>query len=451
MSDFPEMPRIFTAIAEWAACLIYILFFKNRLHGVKRIIALIGALFIFQLYHKLAEQWPITFWIPSMIGAVVLTFLFIYSMCDITLASAACWSAQALILAEFTASLEWQLFYYVSENFDIVKSEVGEAIFFQVFFVSVYIGAYFLERRYMQNSEILSLGWKDFLTVGGIALVIFIASNISVVTTNTPISGRYAMEVFYIRTLVDLCGILLLYVQREGRYRMHANSEIAALQNTLVRQYEQYRLSKESIDIINHKYHDLKHQIAVIRSEKDEAVRETYLEEMEKALNNYGAQHKTGNSVLDTILTSKNIVCAENHIQFTCVADGSMLEFMNVMDICSLFGNALDNAIESVSAIPDIEKRFINVSVYAQNRLLLIRVENYFEGELRESDGGLLSTKKDATNHGYGIKSIRKIAEKYGGSLKIDTENNIFTLCVLLPLLKQFDNPHAKTDNPHTI
>ena len=113
-----------------------------------------------------------------------------------------------------------------------------------------------------------------------------------------------------------------------------------SVQNVLQNQYAQYKQSKESIELINYKYHDLKHQIAVLRSEADPGKREAFLDKMEADIKKYESQNKTGNKVLDTVLTTKSLYCAKHNITFTCVADGTLLDFIDVMDICSIFGNA---------------------------------------------------------------------------------------------------------------
>lgn len=203
-------------------------------------------------------------------------------------------------------------------------------------------------------------------------------------------------------------------------------------------QYEQYQLSKGNIEILNCKYHDLKHQIAAIRAESDAGKREGYLKEMETGLGLYEAQNRTGNSVLDTILTGKSMYCVQHNINFTCVADGSLLNFMNVMDICAVFGNALDNAIESAEKVEDIAKRIIRAAVYQENQFVIIRFENYYESEFcTEKMGGIKipqTTKKEKEYHGFGIKSIRSSAEKYGGTMTILTEDHWFYLRLLIPL-----------------
>ena len=202
----------------------------------------------------------------------------------------------------------------------------------------------------------------------------------------------------------------------------------------LQNQYAQYKQSKESIELINYKYHDLKHQIAVLRSETDPGKREEFLDKMEADIKKYENQNKTGNKVLDTVLTTKSLYCAKHNITFTCVADGTLLDFMDVMDICSIFGNALDNAIECELKIPDKEKRLIHVSVSKQKNFLLLRFENYYDTELNYQGGAFITTKRDKEFHGYGLKSIRYTVNKYDGAVSIDTKENWFDLKILIPV-----------------
>ena len=138
----------------------------------------------------------------------------------------------------------------------------------------------------------------------------------------------------------------MLYAYHVQRCELYMQRELDAIQHILQNQYIQYRQSRDSIEAINHKYHDLKHQIAVLRAEPDAAKRSAYLDGMEEEIRDYEAQNKTGNSVLDTVLTGKSLYCARHGVELTCVADGARLGFMDVMDICTIFGNILDNAIE---------------------------------------------------------------------------------------------------------
>lgn len=209
--------------------------------------------------------------------------------------------------------------------------------------------------------------------------------------------------------------------------------ELEAVHNVLENQYVQYKQSRESIDLINMKYHDLKHQIHLLRELNDKDQRDAFLDRMEADIKAHELQNKTGNSVLDTLLTGKSMYCHKHGITMTVVADGSLLRFMDAMDICSIFGNALDNAIESAVEISDKEKRLIHLTVSQVKSFVMIRVENYFEGDvLMDSDGP--KTKKDKKFHGYGIKSIKYTVNRYGGVVKIGTKDQWFQLKILIPI-----------------
>ena len=108
-------------------------------------------------------------------------------------------------------------------------------------------------------------------------------------------------------------------------------------------------------------------------------------------------------------------------------------KFMDDMDISALFGNMLDNAIESVVKIKEREKRLIALHVIQDRQFIRIRTENYCEENVQFQDGIPITTKKDKRFHGYGMKSIKSTVEKYHGSVVAAQENNWFELKILLP------------------
>lgn len=435
IQTIPEIPRLYTALAEWGACLIYILPSKKRVKGINLVICMISALIIQSLLQLIAGRLPLYFWMASMTAAAILMFLFIYICCDLLTITVGYYSAFAFITAEFAASVEWQLHSYIFQN-GLDHRMVWQIIFLFAVYGVVLIPIGYIEMKHLKGERQLSVSHRQMWGAVVIVITAFLISNISFVYTNTPFSGRLAQEIFYIRTLVDFSALVILYALREQYHQMHMKYELKAINSILHRQYEQYKQYKESIQLINRKYHDLKHQISIIREEKNEEKKAEYLSEIESGIEIYEAQSKTGNSVLDTVLTGKILLCREHDINITCVADGTLLDFMEAMDICSIFGNALDNAIESIKKLSDSEKRLIRVAVYAQNDLLMLRFENYYESELKYENGSLITTKKDREYHGYGIKSLRHIAKKYHGTMTINTENNWFTLRILIPVPK---------------
>jgi len=215
-----------------------------------------------------------------------------------------------------------------------------------------------------------------------------------------------------------------------------AESEIVTMDSMLKSQYNQYRNYQESIDLINMKYHDLKHQIAGLRAETDIDKRTEWLDAMEDDIRGFESVTNTGNKVLDTIIAGKIMHGQKYDIKFTCVIDGKLLEFMHVTDICTIFGNAIDNAIENVVMIKDIEKRIIHVTVSAKNKFVLIQFQNYCEVKPNEDKRGIRlfeSSKADKRNHGFGLKSIQYTVDKYDGTMKAGMNKDWFELTILIP------------------
>lgn len=426
-----EIPRLYTGIAEWAACSIYISIVKKKFHGISLMIIMMLALFLQCFTQIVVGMFPKSLWIFGMLLAIGMMLLYFYFCCELNWMNAGYYCVRSFILAEFAASLEWQLYYYMvqstNKNDIWLNGLVLLLVYGMVFFV-----IYLLERKhmYLQQERTTIRELIFVIAVGG---TVFFVSNLSFVYANTPFSSQITREIFNIRTLVDLSGLTILYAYHILRREMRAKYDLDAMRNILQSQYAIYRKSGESIDIINRKYHDLKHQIAMLRAEEDFMKRQAFLDEMESDIKMYEAQNKTGNSVVDTILTSKSITCQKHNIELTCVVDGKLLNFMHVMDICTILGNALDNAIECEIQIEEQEKRLIHVEVLSKKEFIVLRFENYFEGKLEFEDNRPTTTKANKEYHGYGIKSIQYTAKKYNGWTTINKKGNWFELTIVIP------------------
>ena len=266
------------------------------------------------------------------------------------------------------------------------------------------------------------------------ALLIFAVSNLGFLPVEIPFAGRDSMEIFNMRTLVDLGGLAILYAYQSQGKSTHMQRELETIQTILNSQYEQYKQAQRTMDLINYRYHDLKNHIIALRADANAPQRQEYLDKLEHEIHDYEAMNKTGNQVLDTVLTSKNLRCMQHKIDMTCVIDGKLFDTMDVMDICSIFGNALDNAIECELKIKDYAKRMIHVDAFSEKSFLIIRFENYYEGEIRFEKGLPVTSKKEQSMHGYGLKSLRYTVHKYNGEVQIDARDNWFSLRILIPL-----------------
>ena len=187
----------------------------------------------------------------------------------------------------------------------------------------------------------------------------------------------------------------------------------------------QYELSKKTIDIINVKHHDLKKKLNQIQT----AISSEDMRSVEEAVAVYDRCFRTGNEALDVLLTQSSLIGQEEGITISYTGNGADLSFMSTMDVYSLFGNALDNAIEAVRRIPQKEQRIIDIVTEKKGSLILIVVKNYFVGQLVMENGSPVTTKTEEEGfHGFGIKSMRMIAEKYNGNVTARQDGELFVL-----------------------
>ncbi len=194
----------------------------------------------------------------------------------------------------------------------------------------------------------------------------------------------------------------------------------------------QYEFSKENIEMINRKTHDLKHQLQAMSLVSDEE-RKRQIQETSRVIDFYDAVVKTGNEALDILLTEKSVYCTNRQIRLSCMVNTKQLHKIRLVDLYTLLGNALDNAIESVERIQNPEQKIISLSILDQGNMLYIQLENYYEGTLTMQDGFPRTRKKDTENHGYGLKSIYSIVHAYDGKIEVRTEGQIFYLEIVIP------------------
>ena len=186
---------------------------------------------------------------------------------------------------------------------------------------------------------------------------------------------------------------------------------------------------KENMEIINIKCHDLRHRLRDYEEAHGALTPE--MRELTRSINIYDSRLHTGNETLDIVLSDHMLRAVNRSVQLSVVADGQLVAFMERADLYALFDNLLGNALEYLETQPE-ENRFVRLSVRGMSGFVRIEAENWFTGTLT-MDGGLpVSTKGDETEHGFGMKSIRRIVEKYNGTMSVGAENDLFTVRIIL-------------------
>lgn len=287
------------------------------------------------------------------------------------------------------------------------------------------LGSYILVRQYQFRfmDTMTNVGW---LWLDALQLLIVVCAEFTIVTT-----------------------IRMLSVEKE-------KAELVKREMLFEKQQEQYRIQQATIEAVNRRYHDLKHYLAVLETlgsnnkrhgravESENKKEQKYLREkysmdehiqaLRREIEPYECIQKTGNEILDILLAERIAECQKKNIRLVPVVDGRSTRFISTMDLCSVFGNAMDNAIEATMGLTYVNMREISVKIGVSQQMLLMRFQNYFEGELLREGERIVTSKPDREGHGYGLQNIETIVGRYGGTVACETEGQEFSLHILIPL-----------------
>ena len=277
--------------------------------------------------------------------------------------------------------------------------------------------------KFLKKQSVIRLKSLPLFLISCVILVMSIIMSFAVFLSFL----RYGFNPFVVYTLIYefISFILVLALQ----YFLFEESELVnridSMEKLWQMEQKQYKLAEESIELLNIRYHDLKHLIANPEGSGAAGIQEKLTE--------YQCLANTNNKALDVVITQKALFCSKREISFSYMLNGDLIRFMPNSEIYALFGNILDNGIESSLKIGNPRKRIISLSLKREKQFILIHCDNYYEGPLQLKNGFPLSTKRDRAHHGFGLKSIRAIVEKYGGHVAVKWGDEVFNLNILIP------------------
>lgn len=235
--------------------------------------------------------------------------------------------------------------------------------------------------------------------------------------------------------------ILALCMQAALIGREEIAAELKFMEEVRDKNRQIYELTKENVDFINMKCHDLRHRIRNARSR--ELIDENELKEIEEAVNFYDGVLHTGNEVLDVILSEESIFCNRNDVRLICNVDGAHLNFMQPADLYAVFQNGIHNAVDAVMKLKEPHRRVVRLNVRRVENMISVRMENETDGaEQLSFENGLPKTSHEDKNmHGFGMRSIKSSVEKYGGCVCVEVRDGCFELDIMIPV--PADEPNA--------
>ncbi len=399
---------------------------------------------VFPLFKDVSYSWwysSIMFLILFTCCAISLYFVYNISIQNIFLISITAYTAQHLAYQAYNVlitflSIEEKLSFIsygdIPLNVNLTYLNIISFAILLIVYVIIYtiVFVIFNERINKDEAKISNF---SIVLISGFILLIDIIIN-SIIIYSDKFKGKEVSIIICVYNI--LCCLMVLFLLFNILNIKQLKTELTITSQLLNKAEAQYKQNKENVDLINIKCHDLKHQIRNFGNKAN--ISNETVKELENIINIYDSNIKTNNDALDLILTEKSLLCQKKNISLKCVADCSKLNFIAEADLYSLFGNMIDNAIEAVTKLEDVNKRSISLIVRNALSCTSIFISNYYEGKINLDYNGIpKTTKVNNGYHGYGLKSIKLIVEKYHGDFKIDIKNNIFIIQILFTEQKQ--------------
>lgn len=252
-------------------------------------------------------------------------------------------------------------------------------------------------------------------------------------TQNIPNKANIIVLVFTISLMV-LSNITLIIVIGKIINDDKIKLEYELIKERIKTNHKNYEKINEIHNKIRYIYHDLKNHMICIQgySTKEEII--SYINDLDIEISDFESLKTTGNQTLDIILGEKKYICKKHNIEFEEYINIYKLEFLKDVDICTIFANALDNAIEACLKIDgEIQKR-IDVKATYINGFSILKFTNSKSNEIKFTDGRIKTTKNDSKIHGIGLASIKYIVNKYEGEVIVNYSENEFILKIMIPI-----------------
>ncbi|MEG2984695.1 MAG: ATP-binding protein [Peptostreptococcaceae bacterium] len=233
-----------------------------------------------------------------------------------------------------------------------------------------------------------------------------------------------------------MSSILLIMVVFKAIKDIKDKNEENLLKEKIDMQYNYYLNLQETQNKVKRIYHDMSnHMICIKNMSSEQEDLNNYIDEISKDLNEFKEIYNTGNMILDIILNEKQVKCNESNIKFSCDINFSKCSFIEMTDVCSIFSNILDNAVEACNKINNDEK-YIKIRGTVVKSYYVIRCENSKINKVKIKNYKIITSKKDKFIHGIGLKSVKSSLKKYDGELEMEDFENEFLLQIYIPINK---------------
>lgn len=238
--------------------------------------------------------------------------------------------------------------------------------------------------------------------------------------------------------IIIILSIAQFYSIKKSNNFLLAEEELKHLRSEIQHTYDYYMLANEKYDYVSKLRHDINNQINTVKMLISEGTGNSEVEEIIEQLQGKLSEIRTvqfcANPIINAVLTTKSNEASIDKIETDfLLKDCEELPFDNY-DICSLFANLCDNAIEACHNLESSEHRFIEIKSGIKGNYFILKVRNSTIKSAVNVTDRFLKTSKNESGHGYGLKIVGSIVKKYSGEMNIQSKDGVFTIIVALKL-----------------
>ena len=212
----------------------------------------------------------------------------------------------------------------------------------------------------------------------------------------------------------------------------YQKKEIRLLKEKSEREIEYYKEVDRLNQQIQKIHHDLKNHILIAESVKEKDMDKEYLKSLEEYFEKYTSKINSGNNILDILLEKKCEECRNKKIEFKLNVDFSKGDFINLVDLGTIFGNIIDNAIEACERTKDNKLKEIRLVVGEVKNFITVKISNPVD-MIKKEDGKLFSLKRNRREQGLGLICLQEVLDKYNGSYSYELKDDFFNLTIIIP------------------
>ena len=298
-----------------------------------------------------------------------------------------------------------------------------------IFIATSLLYKYFKSYKYINKKHFIAIFFPICVNILSLAIVLINKTN--------KISGIIFINdfsVFFMGILMVFSNILMIFLFRKITRDNRVYIENKLMKEKMDMEYKYYMKVKENQERVRQMYHDMKNHMSCIKNLSNTSKNfNEYITEINMEIEKCESCFNTGNLILDIILNEKKASCLDKNIKFNSYIEFKKCDFIKVNDVCTIFSNLIDNAIEACDKLQS-DKYIILKSSYINENFFVMKVENSKCNEIEIKNGNLITDKKDKLTHGIGLENVKRTIYSYDGEMDIKYDDKKFVVKILIPL-----------------